>query len=1038
MTLTRSPAQTGNAMGFGRTIGDTFRTIGLCYIAILRTMACWNLSGHRTGALLSLLLCLCPSFARGAHPVSFTLPQGQEPRSGLALRHFPFGMRDGAPGDIRALVQSRDGFIWIGTSTGLFRYDGARFVREHEERLSSASVSALMADRNGDLWVGYLFGGVSRLHLGQSVPLSSHGLPGGTVHQILRTADDTVWVATGQGLARLETAGWRRVGTSMGYFDEPPYWMGESEGSLVVVTATRALRLERGASHFVALDRAVGERIRYGVPLTSEWSPPADFPDDQAGLSLVDRSGALWVANGVQLRRYRWSAGAVAQPVVDSLGLDDGLTGQVFTFLEDREGNIWAGTIGGLDRFGPARLHRAALPNSVLEPLLIPTPSGGVLVAGRGSIAPSSVEDDGSPESIAAAGLGADVIAAALGPDGALWTLGNSGLRKLTSGKVQQLTAPLAAAVTRDDLSSTLFQSVAVDASGVAWVSIAHYGLFRLRDRAWSQPDSKLRVPAAAPVRLLSDGRKRLWMAFTANRIAVVEAGHSKVYSVADGLSVGNVLALDAHDDHTWAAGDMGLAVLVRGRFISVRGKGGERFRGASGMLETPDGELWLNAAAGLFRIPSTAVARLLSGEHLEAEFELFDLLDGLDTAPEVIRPGPTLLRTKDGRIWISRYRGVWWLDPAHIYRNQVAPLVSIESVRNGGIDIVPAEGRLLHVGRSLRVSYTAASFTKPERVRFRYRLAGLEGSWQDAGGRREAFYTNLPPGSYTFMVEAANEDGLWSQSTATLHFSVAPAYYETVWFRALCGLVLLLIVYGWLRIRLEQTKRTLRQRMQERHAERESIARDLHDTLMQGIQALLFRLQLWANDTAIPVERRAEIGAVVTQARGITIECRERLLELRHTHLEAPDLVESLKAMGGAESIGQGVRFDVVGSGKQRHLRPEAYDQLLVIAREAIRNAYQHSRASLIRVSVVFHDRSLRLQIVDDGLGIDTATLHTGKQSGHFGLAGMRERAAQLGAHFKLDRNGTAGTRITVTVPGAVAFLGQWRWPWVRPQPDC
>jgi signal transduction histidine kinase len=306
-----------------------------------------------------------------------------------------------------------------------------------------------------------------------------------------------------------------------------------------------------------------------------------------------------------------------------------------------------------------------------------------------------------------------------------------------------------------------------------------------------------------------------------------------------------------------------------------------------------------------------------------------------------------------------------------------------------------------------------------------------MDEGWQDAGARRQAFYTNLGTGSYTFMVRAANEDGVWSEQTAVLRFSIPPAFYQTLWFRLLCVAILLLLAWLLLLMRFEQVKGRIRQRLDERHAERERIARDLHDTLLQGIQALLFRLQIWASDPGIPAQRRAEISAVVIQARAIVVEGRDRILTLRSVEPESKDLLESLTEIADTESAGQAARFELVARGKPRLLFSEARQQLVDIAREAVRNAHRHARASRVAVTVDYRDTSLEMRIADDGRGIDPEILADGRRGGHFGLVGMRERAAQLGARFSVESNGTMGTRITVTVPAGVAFRGHWLWPW-------
>jgi signal transduction histidine kinase len=249
--------------------------------------------------------------------------------------------------------------------------------------------------------------------------------------------------------------------------------------------------------------------------------------------------------------------------------------------------------------------------------------------------------------------------------------------------------------------------------------------------------------------------------------------------------------------------------------------------------------------------------------------------------------------------------------------------------------------------------------------------------------------------------------------------------------FCLLCSGVLSISIGIVLGIRLGEMKRGLWERLDERHAERERIARDLHDTLLQSIQALLFRLQLWTRDTRIPEESRAEISAVVIQARAIVVECRDRLFCLRRDDAGQADLAAALGAVGSAESGGDAVRFKATCSGERRNLRSEAYDQLLDIGREAIRNAYRHSRASHVVVTVEYRKRSLRMQIADDGCGIDSSILRCQQRSGHFGLIGMRERATQLGAQLLIETNGAAGTRITLTVAGRVAFLAEGPWAW-------
>ena len=265
------------------------------------------------------------------------------------------------------------------------------------------------------------------------------------------------------------------------------------------------------------------------------------------------------------------------------------------------------------------------------------------------------------------------------------------------------------------------------------------------------------------------------------------------------------------------------------------------------------------------------------------------------------------------------------------------------------------------------------------------------------------------------------------------MSFSIPPTIYQTVWFRLACLGAIVMLSWLVFRYRADRVKGLMRQRLDARHAERERIARDLHDTLLQGMQALLFRLQIWASDPGIARERREEIAAVVVQARAIIVEGRDRLITLRRTGPECQDLLESLTEVASTESTGKAARFEIRTSGKRRPLQAEACRQLVDIAREAIRNAHQHARASLVAMSVDYRNNSLCLRIVDDGCGIDPDVLKAAERRGHFGLVGMRERAAQLGARFSVARNGANGTRVTVVAPAGVVFEDRWRWSWQR-----
>jgi signal transduction histidine kinase len=444
-----------------------------------------------------------------------------------------------------------------------------------------------------------------------------------------------------------------------------------------------------------------------------------------------------------------------------------------------------------------------------------------------------------------------------------------------------------------------------------------------------------------------------------------------------------------------------------------------------------------LNAAEGIYRIPADSIRSVLSGSPRPVEFELFDWVDGLNSELNPVRPVPSMLKTPDGRLWFARYEGVWSIDPAHIQRNLIPPIVTIEGLVSGGIRYEAGSAlRLPKASLNLRIDYTAAALTYPERTRFRYRLVGLDEGWQEAGQRRQAYYTNLGPGHYEFRVRAVNKDGIWSEHDAVLEFTRAPAFYQTLVFKVVMAAASLMLLVLLFFVRVEQIQRRYRRGLNARHAERERIARDVHDTLLQGVQALLFRLQIWEEDPTVPESLRKEMTGVVRQTKSMVVEGRERILLMRRADRQPTHLAESLAAIGNEASAGERAAFEISVAGRQRGVTVDAQDQLLDIVREAVRNAYQHADAARIVVSLQYRRRSLVVSVADDGRGIDPAMLTVSVASSHFGLVGMQERAKQLGARFRIQSRAGTGTLIEVVVPAHTAFRDGFRWLRQRAEP--
>jgi signal transduction histidine kinase/ligand-binding sensor domain-containing protein len=951
------------------------------------------------------------------------------------LRHSAFRQEEGAPNSTQALAQTADGFLWIGTLAGLYRFDGAHFDMEVSKRLLSPAVRALLAEPNGRLWIGYTFGGVSVLAAGQLQHFQGAAAPAGGVKQFFRTRDAVLWVSTSAGLWRLSANTWTGVGPAAGYSGESPDWLGWVNGQFGVLTRTGTFLYHPDSARFERQPKSQGESARYGIPPGSAWRPDLhDTSEHEPNQTWLDERGSLWLSGLQTLVRYQWNPGATDRPREDRFTTEMGLTGDVTTLLEDREGNLWAGTDRGLDRFSIPTLSRLLLPDGVFNPLLIPGEGGNLWLARtRHPLISVGGNNQSPPE------LGRSVTAAFTGADGTVLTAGQDGLFQYSPGHgVKRIPSPVSVAdfpETADEASS--YQAIAVDAGGTLWLSIARAGLFCWDGHTWSKPPAGLGLPPGPAIRLTVDAQQRLWITYPGNQLAVVHADQARIYTHADGLNVGNVLVVDVHPAHTWIGGDRGIAVLAGNRFTAIEGHGGVDFHLTSGISETQRGDVWLNCADAVYRIAAGSLKRVLEGTTQEVEFEAFDWVDGLEGVVNPVRPGPSLSQTADGRLWIARFDGVWSIDPQHIHRNLVPPLVSIEGLVADRVHYDPRSPIHLPMGaHSIRIDYTAASLTYPEHTRFRYQLSGVDTGWEEAGPRRQAYYTNIGPGPHQFRVIAANKDGIWSVQSAPLQFTLAPAFYQTLLFKVAATLAAVLILAALFMIRLEQIQRQYRRGIDARHSERERIARDVHDTLLQGAQAILFRLQMWQQDSSVSESLRREIAGVVAQTKAMVINGRERILMMRRTDAQPADLTEALAALGNEASVGQTAAFAVEVEGDTANLTVDAKNQLIDIAREAILNAYQHAAASRIRVRLKYRKRFLEMKIEDDGRGIDAETLRTSAARSHFGLMGMRERARQLGGRFHLQSSPGGGSRITVTIPAKMAYRDAFRWPWQRPTP--
>jgi len=387
-----------------------------------------------------------------------------------------------------------------------------------------------------------------------------------------------------------------------------------------------------------------------------------------------------------------------------------------------------------------------------------------------------------------------------------------------------------------------------------------------------------------------------------------------------------------------------------------------------------------------------------------------------------------------DGRLWFTTASGLAWIDPDHIATNPIRPSVVIKSMKADGRTYRNFVNLMLPKRiQNLQIDYTALSLSMPERVRFRYKLEGFDREWVDADTKRQAFYSQLPPGDYRFRVIASNNDGLWNETGDSLDFNAPPAFLQTVWFKLTSAMAIAGLLWTFYLIRLRQVTGRIRARLYGRLQERERIARDLHDTFFQGIQGLLLRFHTATSQLPKAEPTRQVFEEALKQSDQVMLEGRELVLDLRATNAETSDLPNALAISAKELQSIYAVEFKVIVNGDPRPLHPIVYEESYRIAKEALGNAFRHSKARAVEAELNYEPNELRVRVRDDGVGIDSKVLEHGFRAGHWGLPGMRERAQKIGAHLDIWSQLGRGTEIELRIPAAIAYRSTAKRPRLR-----
>jgi signal transduction histidine kinase len=917
--------------------------------------------------------------------------------------------------------------------------------------LPSHNIYSLMATPEGGLWISFNPSGLGFLKDGHiSLFSRPEELPRSEVFCFARDLNGRIWGGTRTGLALFDGSRWLDVASDWNFTNHRIWTMFvDRDGTLWVATDDTLVFLQRDSKVFQQTGTHLGgvpqiAQAKDGRLWMSDWFGPlrpipvsgrgsaAESPEirDIAVKFLFDQEGSLWMTGGsMGVRRLRFPERLgnrkleMGDPDLESFREQDGLTSNsANNVFEDREGNIWVSSNKGLDRFRHSNIVPVNLPPGHRDLTLLAGNNGEVWVA-SGSQKPL-LRIQG--EYIVPKSTSMEISSVYHDSNGVVWWGGHGGIWRQRNDRFDFFPQPKGMTSESFDW---LWEVIPDDLSGGLWVRLGDFGLIHFKDGVWTnapKPSGLLDVPPSASYH---DSYRRTWLGYKENRVYFLKGERVQAYSHDDGLDIGRIRVIRGHGPQVWLGGELGLAVFEHDRFRTVRTTG-EPFGTVSGIVETPDGALWLNELHGVVRISPEEVRQVAEQSDYAVHYQIYDFLDGLPGAPQMHFRCSTAIQATDGRLWFATDNGLAWIDPAHVSKNKVPPPAAIRSIiANERSYSTFADTRLPASIKNLRIDYTALSLSIPERVRFRYKLDGIDKDWNDAGTRRQAFYNNLHPGKYRFRVIACNNDGVWNEEGATLNFSIAPAWNEASWFRALCVAAFLGLLWALYQFRLHQLQRQLNAGLEARMNERTRIARELHDTLLQSFHGLMFQFQAARNMLPRRPEEAIQAldGAISATEQAIT-ESRGAIQDLRSENIAQSDLAELITTMGQELTDVQNTNrdspiFRVIVEGERRTLAPVLQNEVCRIAREILLNAVRHAHAHRIEAEIRYDDQGLRLRIRDDGRGLDPKVLEEGGSVGHWGLRGMRERAQQLGAQLDFWSEAGAGTEVQLTVPAAVAY---------------
>lgn len=950
-------------------------------------------------------------------------------------REFPGGV-------VYAISQTPDGYLWIGTDTGLIRFDGFNFqVAQLSPPVPSPKtpVLDLATDTDGSLLVRLQGEGVLRRKNG-TFEIVTTGVPQAVSEVTAMGHDGNGHVLMSdlvEGIIRLQNEQVQKLAYANVLPGSPPVismantadgkiWLGTLNSGLFYLMHGQPTNVTAGLPYkkincllpispnevWVGTDGGVFHWN--GVRFNQVELPP--LGKVQVRTLLRDRDANIWL--GTERGLLRMSGGSASLLDEEDPHGDQ----EINALFEDREGNLWVGGARGVERIRDSAFLTyspvSGLTSESTGPVYTDTENRTWFAPFAGGL---YWLKNGRAEPVREAGLQKDVVYSIAGQKNEIW-IGrqHGGVTRLRyqNGRVKSLTY-----TQKNGLAQNSVYAVYQTRDGTVWAGTVNGGVTSFKDGRFVTHTTAGGLSSNTIYSILETRDGTIWLA-TPNGLNAWSTLHWRTYSSREGLPSDSVNCL--YEDSSsvlWIGTSDGLAALSSGHIQVFHQAPESLHKQIFGLVEDREGWLWVATSNHVLRVRRD---NLLSGTLQQDDVREYGLAEGLRST-EGVKRSSSVVADAIGRIWFSTSRGLAVVDPSHLVRDSPPAIVHLDAISADGsaIDI----GNSIHIPPSRRritFSYTGLSLAVPERIRYQYFLESFDRNWSQPTAAGEAVYTNLGAGSYRFRVTASNSDGMWNSPETAISFQVDPVLWQTWWFRSACLLTAAFLAWMTYRYRVRQVTARLDMQFEERISERTRIAGELHDTLLQSVQGLILHFQRARNLLpAKPVEAVQRLDLALDRAEQAITEGRNAIHDLRSSTLSESDLEQALNALGKELSPIDGKDAEVlrvVVEGATKPIRPILRDDVYRIVREALRNAFQHANARHIEAEIVYGERLFRVRIRDDGKGIPPNLLKEAP-AGHWGLVGMRERAKRIGGQLEVWTEHNAGTEVELVVPGSIAY---------------